>query len=111
MDFFLRYITSDFPVRLASDADMTEYLGYVKGSRQAGLINKGGSVLRVCNFAPGSVTPMYRTVSLDLGIVVAREVELVLDSGETRLMKVGDIAVQRETMHAWRVPSTSIGLE
>ncbi len=46
-------------------------------------------------------------MSLDYGIVVEGEVELVLDSGEARLLKIGDIAVQRGTMYAWRTPSKS----
>ena len=50
---------------------------------------------------------MHRTVSLDYGIVLQGEMELVLDSGETRLMKVGDVAVQRGTMHAWRNTSST----
>jgi quercetin dioxygenase-like cupin family protein len=45
---------------------------------------------------------MHRTVSLDYGIVLAGDMELILDSGETRKMKVGDVAIQRGTMHAWR---------
>ena len=45
---------------------------------------------------------MHRTVSLDYGVVLEGEVELVLDSGETRLMKRGDVSVQRGTNHAWR---------
>jgi quercetin dioxygenase-like cupin family protein len=45
---------------------------------------------------------MHRTVSLDYGIVLVGEMELILDSGETRKMKVGDVAIQRGTMHAWR---------
>lgn len=45
---------------------------------------------------------MHRTVSLDYGIVLEGEIELVLDSGETRLMKRGDLCVQRATNHAWR---------
>lgn len=45
---------------------------------------------------------MHRTVSLDYGIVLIGEVELLLDSGETRLMKTGDVCVQRGTNHAWR---------
>jgi len=45
---------------------------------------------------------MHRTVSLDYGVVLIGEVELVLDSGEVRLMKPRDICVQRGTMHAWR---------
>lgn len=45
---------------------------------------------------------MHRTVSLDYGVVLEGEIEVVLDSGETRLLKRGDMAVQRGTMHAWR---------
>jgi quercetin dioxygenase-like cupin family protein len=51
---------------------------------------------------PGAVSPMHRTVSLDYGVVLEGEMELVLDSGETRLLKRGDLAVQRGTLHAWR---------
>jgi glutamate dehydrogenase/leucine dehydrogenase len=29
-------------------------------------------------------------------------VELILDSGEKKIVKAGDIAIQRQTMHAWR---------
>lgn len=48
---------------------------------------------------------MHRTQSLDYGIVLEGEIELVLDSGDTQLMGRGDVAVQRATMHAWRNPS------
>lgn len=44
---------------------------------------------------------MHRTVSLDYGIVLVGEVELVLDSGEKRIMKQGDICIQRGTNHQW----------
>jgi quercetin dioxygenase-like cupin family protein len=50
---------------------------------------------------------MHRTVSLDYGVVIEGEMELVLDSGETRLMRRGDMAIQRGTMHAWRNPSAT----
>ena len=45
---------------------------------------------------------MHRTVSLDYGVVMIGEIELILDSGEARLLKAGDICIQRGTMHAWR---------
>ena len=48
---------------------------------------------------------MHRTKSLDYGVLVAGQLELHLDSGEMRLLKVGDVMVQRGTMHAWRNPS------
>jgi hypothetical protein len=50
---------------------------------------------------------MHRTVSLDYGIVLEREIELVLDSGETRLMCRRDVAIKRGTMHAWRNTSAT----
>jgi quercetin dioxygenase-like cupin family protein len=50
---------------------------------------------------------MHRTVSLDYGVVMEGEAELVLDSGETQIMKKGDICVQRGTTHAWKNTSDS----
>lgn len=35
-------------------------------------------------------------------MVLKGAVELVLDSGETKVMQQGDICIQRGTMHAWR---------
>lgn len=62
-------------------------------------------MLRIVDMLPGSVSLMHRTVSLDYGVVLEGEVELLLDSGETRLLKRGDVSVQRGTNHASRVPS------
>jgi quercetin dioxygenase-like cupin family protein len=54
---------------------------------------------------PGVTCAMHRTVSLDYGVVLEGEIEAILDSGETRMMKRGDVCIQRGTMHAWRNPS------
>jgi hypothetical protein len=43
---------------------------------------------------------MHRTETVDYGIVLAGEIWLVVDEGETRL-RPGDIVVQRGTNHAW----------
>ena len=45
---------------------------------------------------------MHRTQSLDYGVVLEGEMEMILDSGEKRIMGRGDLAVQRGTNHAWR---------
>lgn len=103
MDFFVAYV-NQFSPDLNGSADLANYKKVSEGV-QPSITVPGGTVLRVCNFAPGSITAMHRTMSLDVGIVVAGEVELVLDSGQTRLLRVGDIAIQRATMHAWRTPS------
>jgi quercetin dioxygenase-like cupin family protein len=103
MDFFVAYCNT-FSPNLNNSADLADYKKVHEGP-QPPLTIPGGTILRVCNFAPGSTTAMHRTTSLDYGIVLEGEVELVLDSGEVRLLKAGDIAVQRGTMHAWRTPS------
>ncbi|CAO2657359.1 Nn.00g034850.m01.CDS01 [Neocucurbitaria sp. VM-36] len=104
--FRLGYVTKGFPVELNKDADIAVYKPYLESP--PGLVASGGTVLRFVDMEPSSLSPMHRTVSLDYGVVLEGEVELVLDSGETRRMKRGDVAIQRGTMHAWRnVSSTS----
>jgi len=98
--FFLGYCTSTSPVSLAGDQDIQTYDGYRTAA--PGLVVPGGTVLRVVDVAPGHLSPMHRTASLDYGVVLEGEVELVLDSGETRVMRRGDTCVQRGTNHAWR---------
>ena len=70
--------------------------------REAGLTIHNGSVIRVVDMLPGCESPMHRTNSIDYGIVLSNEIELELDSGETRTVKAGGIIVQRGTNHLWR---------
>jgi len=103
MGFALSYATSNFPVDLSSDRDLAVYQSYL--AKPPGLVVNNGTVLRHVDFVPGETSAMHRTVSLDYGIVLEGEIDAVLDSGETRRMKRGDVCVQRGTMHAWRNPS------
>ena len=43
---------------------------------------------------------MHRTETIDYGILIAGELWLVLEEGETKL-NVGDVVIQRGTNHAW----------
>ncbi|KAF7193234.1 Ascochitine biosynthesis cluster protein 2 [Pseudocercospora fuligena] len=98
--FILGYATDQYPVDLNEDKDLTAYQHYA--SQPPGLVISGGTVLRYVDMAPGITSPMHRTVSLDYGIVIEGEIELILGSGETRRVFPGDVVVQRGTMHAWR---------
>jgi quercetin dioxygenase-like cupin family protein len=69
--------------------------------RETGLASANGSVLRIVEMAPGHRSPMHRTRSLDYGIVLAGEVDLELDEGRIVSLDVGDVVVQRGTIHAW----------
>ena len=98
--FGLAYVTKGHPVELNNDADINVYKPFLQNA--PGLVTSGGTVLRFVDMEPGALSPMHRTISLDYGVVIEGEVELVLDSGETRVLKRGDVAIQRGTMHAWR---------
>jgi quercetin dioxygenase-like cupin family protein len=63
---------------------------------------EASTVFRRIDSPPGAVTPMHRTISVDYGVVISGEVELILESGEKRILKAGDTVVQRATMHQWR---------
>lgn len=98
--FFLSYATDQYPVDMNDDKDLSAYQQYA--SQPPGLVISGGTVLRHVDMAPGMLSPMHRTISLDYGIVIEGEIELILDGGETRRIFPGDVVIQRGTMHAWR---------
>lgn len=104
MAFNVPFSTSQFPVSLNNDADITKH-DELLGSKKLGIVNPRGTVLRFVDFAPGFESMMHRTQSLDYGIVVEGSIELILDSGEKQLLQRGDVCVQRGTNHAWRNPS------
>ena len=104
--FNLIYSTSATPVSFNNEADIAIHSS-VAASGTLGHSIASGSIFRVVDTAPfdpnSPMKPfMHRTQSLDYGIVIAGEMELILDSGESKVMRVGDVIVQRGVMHAWR---------
>ena len=61
----------------------------------------GGVVVRFTEMSPGAASPLHRTESVDIGIVLDGETWLVLDDGSETRMGAGDVVVQRGTNHAW----------
>ncbi|POS87331.1 hypothetical protein EPUL_002359 [Erysiphe pulchra] len=107
--FFLAYTTSGFPVDLnppkngSSNRPLDIELYKEKLTNPPSELSyDNASVLRYVDFAPATPPFMHRTQSIDYGIVIEGEIELILDSGEKRLLKRGDSCIQRATMHAWR---------
>jgi hypothetical protein len=98
--FSLAYTSDHFPAQLSHDRDIDEYEKYLV--EPPGITISTGNVCRIVDMPPYSRSPMHRTVSLDYGVVLEGQIELLLDSGETRLMQRGDVAIQRQTNHAWR---------
>ncbi|KAI1388043.1 uncharacterized protein F4822DRAFT_408455 [Hypoxylon trugodes] len=103
---FNQIYTNVSPPDLNGDADIKFHDDAIAGGK-LGLVSKDGVVCRMVDFSPQYECIMHRTKSMDFGIVVEGEVDMVLDDGSATRMKRGDIAVQRATMHAWRNPSTT----
>ena len=76
------------------------------GRREVDLTNPGGTVIRVVDLLPGRSSPMHRTSSLDYGVVISGQIQLVLDNDAVTLVEAGEIVIQRGTIHAWRNPSS-----
>ncbi|KAK6987486.1 hypothetical protein R3P38DRAFT_3101403, partial [Favolaschia claudopus] len=73
------------------------------------LISPGGSTFRAFEFAPGSVSPMHRTISLDYGIVAKGTIVLEMEDGSRVTLTEGDTVVQRGGMHCWRNETSEWG--
>lgn len=61
----------------------------------------GGVIVRVTEMASGAESPMHRTETLDVGVVLEGETWLLLDDGSETRVGVGDAVIQRGTNHAW----------
>ncbi len=60
-----------------------------------------GVMVRFTEMAPGGESPMHRTETVDVGVVLEGETWLLLDDGSETLVRAGDAVVQRGTNHAW----------
>jgi naringenin degradation protein FdeH len=61
----------------------------------------GGVMVRYTEMEPGGASPMHRTETLDVGVVLEGETWLLLDDGSETRLGPGDAVVQRGTNHAW----------
>ncbi|KAL8854714.1 MAG: hypothetical protein Q9221_000496 [Calogaya cf. arnoldii] len=87
------------PVALNGDMDI-EY-AHENEAQQTEISMENGSACRMVDFAPGGASPMQRVNNLDCAVVIEGVFRMILDSGEERTMKRGDIAVQQSTASRW----------
>ncbi|KAK1640026.1 hypothetical protein BDP81DRAFT_468950 [Colletotrichum phormii] len=99
------HLPPSLPVPLPQDADLNAYKTHLtlKPPHEISIAIPGGLAVRISDFLPGGPdAPMHRTETLDTGVLVEGELVLVLDSGETAILKRGDVYVQRGTIHGWK---------
>jgi len=94
------YATQYFPVQMDQGKDIQRYSQFIK--EPPGIVVPDGTAARIADFPPGFTSAMHRTISINYNFVIEGEVEITLDSGETRVLRPGDVVVQRAINHAWR---------
>ena len=99
---------------ILSDPTRAGDLEHTKNCRINGLPDgrvtcDNGLAVALTSLKPRGSSPMHRTRTLDLGIILEGEVELELDNGVKRVLKAGDTIVQRGTVHRWRNVSPADG--
>jgi quercetin dioxygenase-like cupin family protein len=67
-----------------------------------GYVPSAGVAVNVADFPPDFLFPLHQTRTIDFAVVLSGEIELGLDSGETRRIGAGGFIVQRDTNHSWR---------
>jgi quercetin dioxygenase-like cupin family protein len=73
--------------------------------REVGRALERGTVFRITRYEPGVASSPHETESIDYAVVLAGEIEMVLDD-ETVKLSAGDVVVQRATRHDWRNTGT-----
>ena len=68
------------------------------------LTDESAVICRVIHFPPlnpeqGIQNYVHRTQSVDFGVVLEGEIQLILDNHEKTILREGDIVVQRGTVH------------
>lgn len=69
---------------------------------QPSLHMPNGCVVRMIDFAPGTESSLHRALTLGIGTVCEGEIELWLGGEDTRILRPGDVSINRGAMHRWR---------
>jgi quercetin dioxygenase-like cupin family protein len=105
MQYAYIYSTAPGPLSLSNNADLTIHDAAKTSNPLPMYPPNGGSGAAILDFAPdptGGEGYMHRTQTLDYVFMMEGEMELTMDGGERRVVKRGDVVVQRAVMHAWR---------
>ncbi|KAF2642410.1 hypothetical protein P280DRAFT_447772 [Massarina eburnea CBS 473.64] len=101
------YATPTMPAHLTNNVDVTSYLSSSSSSPTTHTTptivtpTPSGSNLLIVDLAPGGMSHMHRTVTLDYSICVIGRIKMEMDGGAFVELGPGDHVIQRGTMHKW----------
>lgn len=94
-------------IDLNNDDDLKNFQNF--NLTKNGFIPKNGCRIMAGEFPAGmnKREDLHRTFSVDIIVVVQGKIICHLDSGEEKTINVGDVLIQRGTMHSWSNPSST----
>jgi quercetin dioxygenase-like cupin family protein len=94
---------SKIRVSTAQTSEARTHISNVQGTQQQPPLHiPNGVCVRMIDFAPGTESNLHRSLSLVIGTCCEGEMEFSLGSGEKRIMRPGDVSINRAAMHKWR---------
>ncbi|KAI1426164.1 cupin domain-containing protein [Xylaria sp. FL1777] len=93
------YSVKGNPIQITGDVD----LEFAKNNRPSVHVPNGVCV-RMIDFAPGTESNLHRALTLGIGTVCEGEIELTLsnDRSKNRVLRPGDVCINRCALHRWR---------
>jgi mannose-6-phosphate isomerase-like protein (cupin superfamily) len=92
----LMWSTDEMPVDIAIGEDVEDC-----GARKLGTAPPAnGTRFTINDIPPGRPGLMHRTETVDYAIVLAGEIDMVMDDS-TVTLRTGDVVIQRGTNHSW----------
>ncbi|KAJ7250113.1 hypothetical protein B0H12DRAFT_1120828 [Mycena haematopus] len=98
------HFTGESPAVIDTEISNGEWVDEIKSHPE--VFSGSGSNFRCWDFAPGQVSPLHRTVTLDYAVVFRGSITLELEEGERVTLNEGDTVIQRGTIHTWRNETT-----
>ncbi|KAH7129564.1 hypothetical protein B0J13DRAFT_564263 [Dactylonectria estremocensis] len=102
----LSYIYSTPPsFTLTDNADLTHYRATASSGPPYQFPGAGSTTITYLDFGPNPEQEegfWHRTQTVDYIVVLEGELELALDGGQKRVVKKGDVVIQRAPMHKWK---------
>lgn len=88
---------------LSTEEDIDKYEQVrMTGQPPGQVCPKHGSSAILLTLGAGGDSPWHRTSTIDIAFILSGTMELHLDSGETKVLQVGDSVVQQGTMNKWK---------
>ncbi|KAI1078224.1 hypothetical protein F5B20DRAFT_548492 [Whalleya microplaca] len=91
------YSSNSNPINLNENVD----LEFAKKHKPS-LHMPNGCVVRMIDFGPGVESNLHRAICVGIGTVCEGEMELSVDSGERRILRPGDVSINRGAFHCWK---------